>query len=129
MDWIETLYYFPNSINMTNEKCPKPFISFDDYAEDVIHWAKEKNLLVPENATKQFIKAVEEVGEVAAVIMKNKGKEEAKKEIGDVFVTMIILAEQLDVSYSECLRVAFEKISKRTGETRDGIFVKSEDIH
>ena len=60
------------------EKCPKPFISFDDYAEDVIHWAKEKNLLVPDNAPKQFIKAVEEVGEVAAVIMKNKGR---KREV------------------------------------------------
>ena len=67
------------------------------------------------------------MGEVASVIAKDSGKEAMKKEIGDVFVTMIILAKQNQLDYAECLRAAYDKISKRTGQMQGGFFVKSDD--
>lgn len=49
-------------------------------------------------------------------------------EMGDIFVTLIILCEQLGIDPMECLSMAYEKISKRTGKTIGGQFIKSEDL-
>ena len=38
----------------------------------ILQWAKEKNLLKLENAPKQRLKLLEEVGETAGAILKNK---------------------------------------------------------
>ena len=60
----------------------------------ILQWAKEKNLLKLENAPKQRLKLLEEVGETAGAILKNK-TDEIKDGIGDIFVVLVILAEQL----------------------------------
>jgi NTP pyrophosphatase (non-canonical NTP hydrolase) len=117
----------PDSITIKSTNMKGRLVSFDDYAEDVIQWADDKGILHHSNIMKQFIKATEEMGEVASVIAKDSGKEAMTKEIGDVFVTMIILAKQNQLDYAECLRAAYDKISKRTGKMQGGFFVKSDD--
>lgn len=62
----------------------------------ILEWANEKDLLKSENAPKQRLKLLEEVGETAGAILKNK-TDEIKDGIGDIFVVLVILAEQLDV--------------------------------
>lgn len=64
-------------------------------------WANEKSLLVEDNAPKQYLKFLEEVGETARAILKND-VEEIKDGFGDIAVTIIILASQLgiDVDYT-----------------------------
>jgi NTP pyrophosphatase (non-canonical NTP hydrolase) len=93
----------------------------------VVLWADEKNLLKPENSLKQFTKVVEEVGEVAAALAR-EDKEELKDGIGDVIVTLIILAEQQGLTLNECLNAAYNEIKDRTGKTINGAFVKAEDL-
>jgi NTP pyrophosphatase (non-canonical NTP hydrolase) len=93
----------------------------------VVMWADEKNLLKPENSLKQFTKVVEEVGEVAAALAR-EDKEELKDGIGDVVVTLIILAEQQGLTLTECLNAAYNEIKDRTGKTVNGAFVKAEDL-
>ena len=61
----------------------------------ILNWAKEKDLLKSENAPKQRLKLLEEVGETAAAILKNE-TDEIKDGIGDIFVVLVILAEQLN---------------------------------
>ena len=61
----------------------------------ILEWAREKDLLKLENAPKQRLKLLEEVGETAAAILKNK-TDEIKDGIGDIFVVLVILAEQLN---------------------------------
>lgn len=51
-----------------------------------------------------------------------------QKELGDVLVTLIILASKLDTTVEECLGKAYDKIAKRTGKVINGTFVKSEDL-
>lgn len=63
----------------------------------ILQWAKDKDLLKLENAPKQRLKLLEEVGETAGAILKNK-TDEIKDGIGDIFVVLVILAEQLDSS-------------------------------
>ena len=60
----------------------------------ILQWAKEKDLLKLENAPKQRLKLLEEVGETAAAILKNN-HEGVKDGIGDVFVVLVILSDQL----------------------------------
>ena len=61
----------------------------------ILEWAREKDLLKSENAPNQRLKLLEEVGETAAAILKNK-TDEIKDGIGDIFVVLVILAEQLN---------------------------------
>ena len=60
----------------------------------ILEWALEKDLLKFENAPKQRLKLLEEVGETAAAILKNN-HEGVKDGIGDIFVVLVILADQL----------------------------------
>ena len=48
--------------------------------------------------------------------------------MGDIFVTLIILCEQLGIDPVECLSMAYEKIKDRKGKTLHGTFVKEEDL-
>ena len=60
----------------------------------ILEWAKDKDLLKLENAPKQRLKLLEEVGETASAILKNN-HEGVKDGIGDIFVVLVILSEQL----------------------------------
>lgn len=60
----------------------------------IIDWAKEKDLIKKENAGKQYLKFLEEVGETAKAILKNDF-DGIVDGFGDIAVTMIILGEQI----------------------------------
>mgnify|MGYP003426828980 FL=1 len=64
----------------------------------ILQWAKEKDLLKIENADKQRLKLLEEVGETAQAILKGD-KEKCKDGVGDVFVVLIILHSQLGIEF------------------------------
>lgn len=97
---------------------------FDNLIENVLNWASCKDILKKENAHKQMIKVIEEVGETAGALLKGKD-DEIKDGIGDSFVTLIILAKQLGLDPCECLEAAWNEIKDRTGKTVDGVFVKN----
>lgn len=96
---------------------------FHSLREQVIQLGKDKGILVPENAHKQALKMVSEVGELCNELIKND-QQAFKNEFGDVLVTLIILAEQTDVNLTECLQLAYNKIKDRKGKTENGIFKK-----
>lgn len=89
-------------------------------------WSKDKNLDRAESS-KQMLKTVEEVGEVAAALARSD-KEALKDGIGDVVVTLIILAQQNGMTLQECLACAYDEIKGRTGKTVNGVFVKESDL-
>jgi NTP pyrophosphatase (non-canonical NTP hydrolase) len=93
----------------------------------VVTWAGNKDLLKEENSLRQFTKVVEETGEVAAALAR-QNKEELKDGIGDVIVTLIILAEQQGFTLQECLEKAWNEIKDRKGKTVDGAFIKETDL-
>lgn len=101
-------------------------MTFDELIENVRVWADDKGILKPENAPKQMMKVMEELGETAGAIAKNKRTDEVIDGIGDTFVTVIILAYQLGLNPTECLQAAYNEIKGRTGKTVNGVFVKDE---
>jgi NTP pyrophosphatase (non-canonical NTP hydrolase) len=91
--------------------------------KNVVQWAADKDLLKKENSYAQMAKVTEEVGEVASALLKG---DEAKliDGIGDVVVTLIILAEQNGLGLEGCLEAAWLEISERKGKTEGGVFRK-----
>lgn len=98
----------------------------DGLVRKVEKWSIEKGLNTADSS-KQFLKVAEEVGEVAAALARSD-RCELKDGIGDVIVTLIILAQQNDMRLYECLDQAYTEIAGRTGEMVNGVFVKDEDL-
>jgi len=94
-----------------------------DLIKQVETWAADKGILKPDNSYKQCLKTLEELGEVSRALLRDD-KPGLIDGIGDVTVTLIILAKQNNVDFEECLKTAYDEIKDRTGETVDGVFVK-----
>jgi NTP pyrophosphatase (non-canonical NTP hydrolase) len=94
--------------------------------EQVEQWAIDKGL-DKADPTKQFLKTSEEFGEIAAALARDD-MDEFKDAVGDTVVTLIILAQQKGYTLQECLQTAYDVIKGRTGQTINGVFVKSEDL-
>lgn len=98
----------------------------DELITKVEQWAKDKGL-DQTDSSKQMLKTIEEIGEVAASLAR-KDEHGLRDGIGDVVVTLIILAMQNDMDLYECLNQAYNEIKGRTGKMVDGVFVKSIDL-
>ena len=94
--------------------------------ELIVIWARQRGLLTADvQPEKQMLKLVEEVGELAKGIA-YRDKWSTSDGIGDVFVCLVVLAEQLDLTLTECVNVAYDEIKDRTGTLEDGLFKKDE---
>ncbi len=91
-----------------------------DLQDKVIKWGIDKGLNDP---VKQTLKTLSEAGELADAVC--KGDEDLIKDaIGDIEVCLTILKNQLGYNQTECLELAYNVISKRTGKTVNGTFIK-----
>lgn len=101
--------------------------SMNNLIKQVEQWSIDKGL-DKGNSFTQYAKSSEEMGEVAAALCRND-IDELKDGIGDVIVTLIILAQQNNMTLYECLEQAYGEIKNRTGAmSKDGSFIKSEDL-
>jgi NTP pyrophosphatase (non-canonical NTP hydrolase) len=91
--------------------------------DKILNWANERNLLHNENALKQYSKLQEESNELLLSIL-DKDPYLQQDALGDCFVVLIILANQLGHDLDKCLEMAYDEIKDRTGQTIDGNFVK-----
>ena len=91
--------------------------------EKVLEWAKLRNLLHNENALKQYSKLQEESNELLLSIL-DKDPYLQQDALGDCFVVLIILANQLGHDLDKCLESAYNEIKDRKGKTENGNFIK-----
>lgn len=88
-------------------------------------WGRERCI---NNPDKQTIKLLEEAGELAHEISRNRyDTAEVQDAIGDIGVVIIILADILGYDFRDCLEMAWNAIEDRTGRTEDGSFIKTGD--
>ena len=102
--------------------------SYETLARKIVNRFTKIGIVKPENAKTQFMKVVEELGELAEGINKDK-PEQIKDSLGDVLVTLILLAEDLNLNLLDCLNSAWNEIKDRKGEVKNGSFVKEEDLN
>lgn len=79
------------------------------------------------DANRQMLKLIEEVGELASSIARNK-KDGIVDSIGDAYVVLVILSMQLGLDIDECIEAAYNEIKDRKGKLVNGVFVKEEDL-
>ncbi len=85
-------------------------------------WSIER-ILHTQDPTRQALKSLEELGEMARVLLKND-REELIDAVGDTYVTLVILCQQLGIEMSDCVNAAYNEIKDRRGKIVDGTFVK-----
>jgi NTP pyrophosphatase (non-canonical NTP hydrolase) len=88
-------------------------------------WARKRGILKNSNSKDQYIKLLEEIGELAHGLSKND-KAEIKDAIGDCVVVLTNLAALEKLKIEDCIQSAYEIINKRNGKMVNGFFVKDE---
>lgn len=99
----------------------------DDRFARIAQWAEERNLIEGSDPTKQLVKLLEEIGELASGVAKGS-LYKVSDGIGDAVVVLTILAEQYNLRIEDCIDVAWEEIKDRKGKMINGIFVKESDL-
>ena len=118
---------------------PEQQLNFEEFAKKVIDWADDKHLLIERNAdtgefakqanikrSRQLLKFHEECGELTEDYLKGND-EHIVDSFGDVLVTLVIFAKQMDIPLSKCWNKAWSHIKNRKGKTVNGTFVKDGD--
>lgn len=95
-----------------------------DYEKLISQWHKDRNLIDGSTDKDQFMKLVQEVGELSDSLCKSK---DFRDDVGDIMVVLINILVRNNITLEECLKVAYEDIKDRKGKMVDGIFVKEGD--
>jgi len=88
-------------------------------------WAKDRGIYDKGDSKTQYVKLMEESGELAKALL-NKDYSEMVDAIGDIVVVLTNLAELEGVKVEDCIDVAYNVIAKRKGKMINGTFVKEQ---
>lgn len=95
--------------------------------EDIRRWARDRNIIEGATQQAQFVKLIEEIGELASGIA--KGRQAVIVDgIGDAVVVLTILAAQHGVLIEDCIEAAWQEIKDRKGCMVNGTFIKESDL-
>ena len=86
-------------------------------------WAKNKGIIDNGDVKTQYIKLLEETGELAQAILKDD-TDEFVDAIGDCVVVLTNLAAIRGIDIEYCIDAAYDEICDRTGNMVNGTFVK-----
>ena len=109
------------------EHTPKD-IKISSKYELIREWARNRGIYDEGDSKTQYVKLMEEAGELAQAILK-RDTPEIQDAIGDMVVVLTNLAELEDLKIENCIDSAYDIISKRKGNMVNGTFVKSGEIH
>ena len=95
--------------------------------DNIRSWAMVRGIYEKGNSKTQYVKLMEEAGELARALLKND-KPEVIDSIGDMVVVLTNLAKLEKLNIEDCIDNAYQTISKRTGKMVNGTFVKTESL-
>ena len=134
IDWIvknaRTSMFNINRCYIYNKAYANKFIEQDTESnrfDDIRQWARDKGIYKSGDARTQFVKLMEEAGELAQAILKND-EPEVIDAIGDMVVVLTNLAELRGYSIEKCIDSAYDVIKSRQGKMVNGTFVKQESL-
>jgi NTP pyrophosphatase (non-canonical NTP hydrolase) len=87
-------------------------------------WAEDKGIYKSGDAKTQYVKLMEEAGELAQAILKND-EPEVIDAIGDMVVVLTNLAKLKGHNIEDCIKSAYDVIKLRQGKMINGTFVKN----
>jgi NTP pyrophosphatase (non-canonical NTP hydrolase) len=86
-------------------------------------WADERGIYAKGDEKTQYIKLMEEAGELAQGLLK-QNQEEVIDAIGDMVVVLTNLSHFVGVDIEDCIVSAYNEIKNRKGKMSNGTFVK-----
>ena len=95
-----------------------------NYEKLIGQWHLDRNLIEGSTDKDQYMKLIQEVGELSDSLRKSK---DFRDDVGDIMVVLINIMVRNNLTMEECLAVAYEDIKDRKGKMIDGIFVKEGD--
>ena len=87
-------------------------------------WAEDRGIYDKGNSYTQYVKLMEEAGELAKALL-NNDRYEIKDAIGDMVVVLTNLAALEGMQIENCIDAAYNEIANRTGVMHNGTFVKT----
>ena len=91
--------------------------------DDIRSWATDKGIYDKGSSGVQYLKLIEEAGELADALLK-KDKAEIQDAIGDMVVVLTSIAKFEDMFIEDCIKSAYDVIAKRTCKMVHGTLVK-----
>lgn len=95
----------------------------DNLFELIRIWAKDKGIYDKGDAKTQYLKLMEEAGELAEALL-NNDKAEIQDAIGDMIVVLTSIAKFEGLAVEDCIDSAYNVIVNRKGKMINGTFVK-----
>ena len=93
--------------------------------QPIRNWAADKGIYAKGDIKTQYLKLMEEAGELAEAIIKGDD-DEIQDAIGDMVVVLTSIAHFNYTPIEDCINSAYNVIAKRKGKMINGSFVKSE---
>lgn len=97
----------------------------EELVTKIAQWHRDRNLIDGSTDKDQYMKLIQEAGELSDSICKGR---DIKDDIGDMMVVLINIATRNKLTIAECLEVAYNDIKDRKGKMIDGVFVKEADL-
>ena len=123
-------FYTSEKPSTTNSTSPEQVFWYNNTESvyDLIRsWATDKGIYKSGDARTQYIKLMEEAGELAQAILKND-EPEVIDAIGDMVVVLTNLAKLRGHNIEDCITSAYDVIKSRQGKMINGTFVKRESL-
>lgn len=95
-----------------------------DYEQLIAQWHRDRNLIEGSTDKDQYLKLIQEEGELSDSLCKEK---DIRDDVGDMMVVLINIMVRNNLTMKECLAVAYDDIKDRKGKMIDGIFIKEGD--
>ena len=103
-----------------------PSTSFLTNFDNIRTWARDRGIYKTGDSKTQYVKLMEEAGELAQALLK-KDNPEIVDAIGDMVVVLTNLAELEGYRIEDCIQSAYDVIKSRQGKMINGTFVKDEN--
>lgn len=87
-------------------------------------WAQERGIYDKGDSKTQYVKLMEEAGELAKALL-TKNRNETIDAIGDIVVVLTNLAHLEGLKLEDCVVSAYTEIANRKGSMQNGTFVKN----
>lgn len=97
----------------------------EELVNKIAQWHHDRNLIDGSTDKDQYMKLIQEAGELSDNICKGR---DISDDIGDMMVVLINIATRNNLTITECLEAAYNDIKDRKGRMVDGVFVKESDL-
>jgi len=97
----------------------------EELVNKIAQWHRDRNLIDGSTDKDQYMKLIQEAGELSDNICKGR---DISDDIGDMMVVLINIATRNNLTITECLDAAYNDIKDRKGKMIDGVFIKEADL-